>query len=102
MGYRFRAPADGARRGAQFGYPRAMAKTKTVFTCDSCGAQQPKWQGQCPDCGAWNSLAESAPMTRRTERAQPAGQVALTRLGSVDVARVDRLSTGLSEFDRVL
>jgi DNA repair protein RadA/Sms len=102
MGYRFRAPGDGARRGAQFGYPRAMAKTKTVFTCDSCGAQQPKWQGQCPDCGAWNSLAESVPMTRRTERAQPAGQVALTRLGSVDVARVDRLSTGLSEFDRVL
>ena len=79
-----------------------MARTKTVFTCDNCGGQQPKWQGQCPDCGAWNSLAESVPMTRRTERAQVAGQVALTRLGSVDVARVDRLSTGSSEFDRVL
>jgi DNA repair protein RadA/Sms len=101
MGYRFRGPRT-ARAAAQFGYPRAMAKAKTVFTCGSCGAQQPKWQGQCPDCGAWNSLAESALMPRRTERAPPTGHVALTRLGSVDVARVDRLSTGLSEFDRVL
>ena len=79
-----------------------MAKTKTVYTCDSCGSEQPKWQGQCPDCGAWNTLAESAPMARRAERAQFAGQVALTRLGSVDVRRVERLSTDLSEFDRVL
>jgi DNA repair protein RadA/Sms len=79
-----------------------MARAKTVYTCDSCGAQLPKWQGQCPDCGAWNSLVESVPTTRRAERAQFAGQVALTRLDRVDVTRADRLSTGLSEFDRVL
>jgi DNA repair protein RadA/Sms len=79
-----------------------MPKAKTVYTCDSCGSQQPKWQGQCPDCGAWNTLAESAPVARRSERAQFAGQAALTRLDRVDVTRVDRLGTGLSEFDRVL
>jgi DNA repair protein RadA/Sms len=79
-----------------------MAKAKTVYTCDSCGVQLPKWQGQCPDCGAWNSLVESVPTKRRAERAQFAGQVALTRLDRVDVRRADRLSTGLSEFDRVL
>ena len=37
-----------------------MAKPKTLYTCDSCGAQQPKWQGQCPDCGAWDAIEEQA------------------------------------------
>jgi DNA repair protein RadA/Sms len=79
-----------------------MAKAKTVYVCDSCGSQQPKWQGQCPDCGAWNTLNEAAAPTKRAERAQYTGNVELTRLDRVDVARVERLGTGLGEFDRVL
>ncbi len=35
-----------------------MAKAKTVYSCTECGAQQPKWAGQCPDCNAWNSMVE--------------------------------------------
>jgi DNA repair protein RadA/Sms len=87
---------------AQFGYSRCMARPKLIYTCESCGAQQPKWQGQCPDCGAWNSLTESAVSAKRAERAQYTGQVELTRLDRVDVSRVARLETGLGEFDRVL
>jgi DNA repair protein RadA/Sms len=79
-----------------------MAKPKVVYTCEQCGAQQPKWQGQCPDCGAWNSLTEAAAIPRRAARAQYTGQVELTRLDRVDVSRVERLETGLGEFDRVL
>ena len=36
-----------------------MAKTKTVYTCTECGGQSPKWQGQCPHCGVWNTLVET-------------------------------------------
>jgi DNA repair protein RadA/Sms len=80
-----------------------MAKAKTVYTCESCGGQQPKWQGQCPDCGAWNTLNESrAVAAKRSERAQFSGQVELTRLDRIDIGRVERRSTGLGELDRVL
>jgi DNA repair protein RadA/Sms len=79
-----------------------MAKPKTLYTCDSCGAQQPKWQGQCPDCGAWNTLTEAVAVTSRAERAHYTGQVELTRLDRVNVSRVDRIGTGVGELDRVL
>ena len=36
-----------------------MAKAKTVYTCTECGGAAPKWQGQCPHCGVWNTLFES-------------------------------------------
>jgi DNA repair protein RadA/Sms len=79
-----------------------MAKAKFVYTCESCGGQQPKWQGQCPDCGAWNSLLETTAQARRTERAPPGSDAPLTRLDRLDVSQVARVSTGLGEFDRVL
>ena len=79
-----------------------MAKPKLVYTCDNCGAQQPKWQGQCPDCGAWNTLVESTGGATRAQRAHYTGQVEFTRLDRVDVSQVARLGTGLAEFDRVL
>ncbi len=80
-----------------------MARAKLIYTCESCGGQQPKWQGQCPDCGAWNSFAETTVQPRRTERvASPASDAAITRLDRLDVSKVARVSTGLGEFDRVL
>jgi DNA repair protein RadA/Sms len=79
-----------------------MAKARPIYTCGNCGGQQPKWQGQCPDCGAWNTLTESTALPKRSERAQYSGQVELTRLDRVDVGTVERMTTGLSEFDRVL
>ncbi|MCC7123202.1 MAG: DNA repair protein RadA, partial [Acidobacteria bacterium] len=39
-----------------------MKPPKTVFVCQECGAQSPKWQGRCADCGAWNSYVEERPM----------------------------------------
>ncbi|MGH8637425.1 MAG: DNA repair protein RadA, partial [Burkholderiales bacterium] len=40
-------------------------KQKTVFACQECGAQSPKWLGRCPECGAWNSLVEERPLPER-------------------------------------
>jgi DNA repair protein RadA/Sms len=79
-----------------------MAKARPIYTCGNCGGQQPKWQGQCPDCGAWNTLTESVSIPKRSERAQYTGQVEFTRLDRVDVGTVERLTTGIGEFDRVL
>jgi DNA repair protein RadA/Sms len=79
-----------------------MAKRKHVYTCGQCGGEQPKWQGQCPDCGAWNSLAETVTEAGRARRAQIAGQIELARLDGIDVDQVARSSSGLTELDRVL
>ena len=52
-------------------------KQKTIFTCQKCGCQSPKWLGKCPDCGAWNSMAEEVAgqirFTASGRRACPAG-----------------------------
>lgn len=80
-----------------------MAKAKAIFTCEACGAQQPKWQGQCPECGAWNTLVEARSQPAdRARRVHYAGQVELSRLDRLEVGGVERLGSGLGELDRVL
>ncbi|MDA3919956.1 MAG: DNA repair protein RadA [Salinisphaera sp.] len=85
-----------------------MAKNRTVFVCESCGATHPKWSGQCADCGAWNTLVESVPAAP----SKPGGAVPPVRFGDT-APRVEKLNairpreqprtpTGLSELDRVL
>lgn len=83
-----------------------MAKTKTVFVCEQCGGEQPKWAGQCPDCGAWNSLTEtvSAPPASSGGRASatPEGEARVQRLGDLERTQTPRTDTGMGELDRVL
>ncbi|MDE2209929.1 MAG: DNA repair protein RadA [Betaproteobacteria bacterium] len=82
-----------------------MAKpgTKTIYACTECGGQSPKWQGQCPGCGAWNTLVESLAATAPTRFASVAGaRSAITRLSSVEARATQRIPTGIEEFDRVL
>ncbi|MEJ8798248.1 DNA repair protein RadA [Trinickia caryophylli] len=80
-----------------------MAKQKTVYTCTECGGQTPKWQGQCPACGAWNTLVETAAATGGTHRFQSLAKSApVQRLADIEAADVPRYSTGIGEFDRVL
>jgi len=78
---------------------RAMAKPRTTYSCNECGAQHLKWQGQCPDCGAWNSLQELSGRSRQTHYA---GESRIERLDVLDVTESRRMATGLREFDRVL
>ena len=83
-------------------------KQKTVFACQECGAQSPKWLGRCADCGAWNSLVEerAAPErggARRGEALQPRRPLRGRSLyADIDTVVAERLSSGIGEFDRVL
>jgi len=84
-----------------------MAKTKSAFVCTDCGSDLSKWQGQCPDCGQWNTIKEiklgASSSTRRISTAGFAGTSSeIQTLGSIDLRDQPRFSSGISEFDRVL
>jgi DNA repair protein RadA/Sms len=80
-----------------------VAKPKTLYTCTECGGQSPKWQGQCPHCGVWNTLVESiaTPAAARFESVAGARST-VTPLASVKTHASSRIPTGIEEFDRVL
>ncbi len=76
-----------------------MAKAKIAYLCDACGAHSVKWQGQCPECGAWNSLGQTA--VSHAPRDRPAGLVP-SPLSELGLDSGVRYPTGFGEFDRVL
>ncbi|MDK9725117.1 MAG: DNA repair protein RadA [Sterolibacteriaceae bacterium MAG5] len=82
-----------------------MAKAKSVFSCTECGATSPKWQGQCPGCGQWNTLveavAETAPAAGN-RYASLAGAGRIQNLAEIRPRDEPRQPTGIEEFDRVL
>lgn len=81
-----------------------MAKVKKKYVCQLCGSVSFRWQGQCDDCGEWNSLVEEAGESVFSARhsLQSGGRaVAFVGLDS-DVALPARESTGIGEFDRAL
>ncbi len=80
----------------------------TLFACNACQGQTPKWQGQCPHCGEWNSLvAQAAPMARAASRARAALVTATAAaplaqaMASAGEEPLRRLSLGMGELDRV-
>ena len=82
-----------------------MPKPNTTFICQSCGFQSRKWLGKCPECGEWNSLVEERVVNtkkgagRNGFRLREPKAVAYTEIESQDDVRV---SSGVTEFDRVL
>lgn len=85
-----------------------VAKSKTAYVCDECGADFGKWQGQCGECSAWNSLKEVrlAPASRTTpDRLQGyagAARAQVQTLQDVSLTELPRFSSTIGEFDRVL
>jgi DNA repair protein RadA/Sms len=86
-----------------------MAKAKQAFVCTECGGEHSKWQGQCVDCSAWNTLKEitlSAPVKGGAAAARAAGYAGsrsqVQRLDQINLTELPRFSSGVSEFDRVL
>ena len=86
-----------------------MAKRpSSVFVCQECGAQSPKWLGRCTECGAWNSLVEEhaaaeGVQTALSHRYAGAGGPSSAQLyADVELAQHARLTTSIDEFDRVL
>ena len=80
-------------------------KRETAFVCTECGAEYSKWQGQCGECHAWNTVQEFRPAkaTAGARRQGFAGSLSEVKsLSDVDLAEMPRLATGIGEFDRVL
>lgn len=83
-----------------------MAKAKSVFFCKECGAESPKWLGQCPACKAWDSMVEEPNAGKKSinkaASASPVKRAMPEKLSTVKVQNDLRLVTGVEEFDRVL
>ncbi len=75
-------------------------KDKTVFICQSCGFNSPKWLGRCPSCGEWNSLIEELEEEAQAEYSFPPSEPVLYR--EIKGAKKKRAETGIKELDRVL
>ncbi|MBQ0782035.1 MAG: DNA repair protein RadA [Thalassolituus oleivorans] len=87
-----------------------MAKKKTAYVCTECGSDHSKWQGQCTDCGQWNTLQEfvvsssKAPIrdARFEGYAGDTSSQGVQRLADINLNEVPRFTSGMAEFDRVL
>jgi len=88
-----------------------MARSSAVHVCSACGHDTPRWAGQCPGCGEWNTLVEEsrpggARGSARGARSGARGGASIARapvaLGDVEAVEQDRLSTGIGELDGVL
>src|SRR6478735_8196936 len=81
---------------------------KSIWVCGACGHVEAKWHGQCPGCAEWNTLAEEAAPARsagggaRGPARSRAAAARVVALRDVEVPQVERLLTGIGEFDRVL
>ncbi len=79
-----------------------MAKPKTLYVCQSCGASFPKWGGQCSACHVWNTLEESIEEGSSHRYSGVVKASPLQKLSTITVEESARLSTQIPEFDRVL
>lgn len=84
-----------------------MAKNKSAFVCSDCGAEFPRWQGQCSACNAWNTITEVRISTGKTSSHRTSGFAGATHaevqtLDAIDLTELPRFSTSFNEFDRVL
>ena len=79
-----------------------MKKSKTTFYCTECGNETAKWMGQCPACGAWNSLTEAPQETKAVSVGATRRFSKPKKISELEAEEELRFSTGISEFDRVL
>ncbi len=79
-----------------------MAKNKTVFVCNNCGYESPKWMGKCPSCNEWNSFFEEKVMTSSSNSKTRKELTKPIELNKIEGKSESKVSTGFSELDRVL
>ena len=87
-----------------------MPKPRTNFICNNCGSIQAKWFGKCPECGTWDSLESvtesTTPDKHRTAARTATGDLAkgaeALKLSEIDESAIERIPTGIGEFDRIL
>ncbi|MFZ2199858.1 MAG: DNA repair protein RadA [Microgenomates group bacterium] len=84
-----------------------MSKSSMVYECSNCGAQAPKWGGQCSECGKWNTMTESVMVGKHSRsvgslHSGSVGVAKLQKLSEIESGSVTRRATGIGELDRVL
>ena len=79
-----------------------MAKEKTVFVCNNCGYESPKWMGKCPACNEWNSFYEEKLTKSNGTKYEKKKDISPKVLNELEGKDVIRNSTGFNELDRVL
>ena len=81
-----------------------MAKSKSIFICQQCGYESPKWLGKCPSCNSWNSFTEEIKEKNVPEKIQVHinSDEMPRKITEIKSGEKQRLSTGLNELDRVL
>ena len=83
-----------------------MAKAKSVFFCQNCGAESSKWMGRCSQCGEWNTLVEEIIKETKHSRTPSRGvgnqTTKPTALPDIEISSIARVSTTFGEIDRVL
>src|SRR5215813_5328085 len=83
-------------------------RTRTVYVCQACGGQTPRWLGRCPECDSWNTLVETvdaptpAVAAATGQRAWGVASPAPTPLARLSVQTGGRLPVAMAEFNRVL
>jgi len=81
-----------------------LMKVRSIFVCQQCGARSPKWVGKCPECGGWNTMVETVEDIKykisNSKYKKLAGKP--VRLAEIKTSKKPRLSSGISELDRVL
>ncbi len=78
------------------------SKNETIFTCSNCGAQFQKWIGRCLECGKWGTVEKTQSEKRKTESNETVIPAKTIKLGEVGGKDFKRVTTGISELDRVL
>lgn len=83
-----------------------MAKIKSIFTCQKCGYESPKWLGKCPDCNEWNTFVEEVKDEKAIVKNQIAKSITIDNMPKsikdIKSGERERLDTGLNELNRVL
>jgi DNA repair protein RadA/Sms len=79
-------------------------KTKSVFVCQNCGVQSPKWIGRCTSCGEWNTFVEEIISTGKSSSAQLLSRSSLkpSLISDILLSEQERMDTGNNEFNRVI
>ena len=82
-----------------------MAKTNTVFFCNECGYESPKWLGKCPACNNWNTFVEEKVVSNSKGGSKNKAVKEKTKpvqLKSIEQVKISRINSGFEELDRVL
>ena len=77
-------------------------KTVSVFFCNSCGYESPKWLGKCPACNEWNTFVEEKLQKTKNGEYKEKSQSEIVKLSDIKVEKGERLETGFVELNRVL